>query len=61
MLPTIIAPLAIYKTFASGALLVGSFLYLPQGFYGALAQMLSRFTRGAAAAKARVTKSQVAS
>ena len=42
LLPVIFAPLAIYKTFASGALLVGSFLYLPQGIYGALIQMLTR-------------------
>jgi branched-chain amino acid transport system permease protein len=44
LLPTIFAPLAIYKTFASGALLIGSFLYLPQGFYGALVQILARLT-----------------
>jgi branched-chain amino acid transport system permease protein len=42
LLPVIFAPLAIYKTFASGALLVASFLYLPQGIYGALIQMLTR-------------------
>jgi branched-chain amino acid transport system permease protein len=42
LLPVIFAPLAIYKTFASGALLVASFLYLPQGMYGALVQMLTR-------------------
>jgi ABC-type branched-subunit amino acid transport system permease subunit len=61
MLPTIFAPLAIYKTFASGALLVGSFLYLPQGLYGALVQMLSRLTRDDAVAATRAAKSQVAS
>jgi branched-chain amino acid transport system permease protein len=61
MLPTIFAPLAIYKTFASGALLVGSFLYLPQGLYGALVQMLSRFTRDDASIETHATKSQVAS
>ena len=38
LLPVIFAPLAIYKTFASGALLVSSFLYLPQGIFGALIQ-----------------------
>ena len=43
LLPVIFAPLAIYKTFASGALLVSSFLYLPQGIYGALIQILTRF------------------
>ena len=52
------APLAIYKTFASGALLVTSFLYLPQGIYGALIQVIARLggsrdgvSRGASAAK----------
>jgi ABC-type branched-subunit amino acid transport system permease subunit len=43
LLPVIFAPLAIYKTFASGALLVSSFLYLPQGIYGALIQIMTRF------------------
>ena len=47
LLPVIFAPLAIYKTFASGALLVSSFLYLPQGIYGALIQILTRFARPA--------------
>jgi branched-chain amino acid transport system permease protein len=42
LLPVIFAPLAIYKTFASGALLIGSFLYLPQGIYGALVQIIVR-------------------
>ncbi len=42
LLPVIFAPLAIYKTFASGALLIASFLYLPQGIYGALVQILLR-------------------
>ena len=42
LLPVIFAPLAIYKTFASGALLVSSFLYLPQGIYGALIQIMTR-------------------
>ena len=42
LLPVIFAPLAIYKTFASGALLVTSFLYLPQGLYGALVQIMTR-------------------
>ena len=45
LLPTIFAPLAIYKTFASGALLVSSFLYLPQGIYGALIQVMTRLAR----------------
>jgi branched-chain amino acid transport system permease protein len=42
LLPVIVAPLAIYKTFASGALLVSSFLYLPQGICGALIQIVTR-------------------
>jgi branched-chain amino acid transport system permease protein len=42
LLPTMFQPLAIYKTFASGALLVASFLYLPQGLYGAVVQLISR-------------------
>ena len=45
LLPVIFAPLAIYKTFASGALLVVSFLHLPQGMYGALIQMMTRLAR----------------
>ena len=45
MLPTLFQPLALYKTFASGALLVLSFLYLPQGLYGVLAGWLSRVGR----------------
>jgi len=45
LLPTIFAPLAIYKTFASGALLVSSFLYLPQGIYGALIQIMTRLVQ----------------
>ena len=42
LLPTMFQPLAIYKTFASGALLVASFLYLPQGLYGAIVQLAIR-------------------
>ena len=42
LLPTVFQPLAIYKTFASGALLVASFLYLPQGLYGAVVQLAIR-------------------
>jgi branched-chain amino acid transport system permease protein len=45
LLPTVFQPLAIYKTFASGALLVTSFLYLPQGLYGAIVQMAIRLSR----------------
>jgi branched-chain amino acid transport system permease protein len=45
LLPTLFQPLAIYKTFASGALLVASFLYLPQGLYGAIVQLAIRLVR----------------
>ena len=61
LLPVMFAPLAIYKTFASGALLVISFLHLPQGIYGALIQIITRLggSRDVAAAKAGATNSQV--
>jgi len=61
LLPVIFAPLAIYKTFASGALLVTSFLYLPQGLYGALVQILVRLTgsRGGVTREPRATNNQV--
>jgi branched-chain amino acid transport system permease protein len=54
LLPVIFAPLAIYKTFASGALLVISFLHLPQGIYGALIEIITRLgrSRDVSAAKA---------
>lgn len=46
LLPTIFQPLAQWKTFASGALLVLSFLYLPEGIWGTLARWLqSQFAR----------------
>jgi branched-chain amino acid transport system permease protein len=45
LLPTAFQPLAIYKTFASGVLLVASFLYLPQGIFGAIVQMALRVMR----------------
>jgi branched-chain amino acid transport system permease protein len=45
LLPTVFQPLAIYKTFAAGVLLVVSFLYLPQGLYGAVVQMAIRTMR----------------
>jgi branched-chain amino acid transport system permease protein len=51
LLPVIFAPLAIYKTFASGALLIASFLYLPQGIYGAFVQILVRLLGQREAAK----------
>lgn len=42
LLPTVFQPLAIYKTFASGLLLVLFFLYLPQGIFGWAAGRLQR-------------------
>ena len=45
LLPVIAQPLALYKTFVSGALLVTCFLYLPQGLYGVLAGQLARIGR----------------
>jgi branched-chain amino acid transport system permease protein len=45
LLPTLFQPLAIYKTFAAGALLVACFLYLPQGLYGAVVQAAIRLVR----------------
>ncbi len=56
LLPAISAPLAIYKTFASGALLVSSFLYLPQGIYGALIQIVTRFGGARAPSEATASK-----
>ena len=44
LLPTIFQPLALYKTFFSGALLILCFLYLPRGIYGFIADLLSRFS-----------------
>lgn len=46
LLPTVVQPLATYKTFVSGALLVLCFLYLPQGVFGLLAQALDRLPHG---------------
>ena len=45
MLPTVFQPLAAYKTFASGALMVLSFLYMPQGLFGVLAKWLAGLGR----------------
>jgi branched-chain amino acid transport system permease protein len=56
LLPAISAPLAIYKTFASGALLVSSFLYLPQGIYGALIQIVTRCGGARAPSEATASK-----
>jgi branched-chain amino acid transport system permease protein len=43
LLPTIFQPFAIYKTLVTGGLLVLSFLYLPQGLYGAAVQFFVRY------------------
>ncbi|WP_298257838.1 ABC transporter permease [Bradyrhizobium sp.] len=61
LLPVMSAPLAIYKTFASGALLVASFLHLPQGIYGVLIQLLTRLAgaRGEVAAKVNPVSDRV--
>lgn len=45
LLPTLFQPLALYKTFFSGGLLVVCFLYLPQGIYGVVADLLDRLGR----------------
>lgn len=45
LLPTLFQPLAAYKTFAEGALLVAAFLYLPEGIFGGLALGLQRLLR----------------
>ncbi len=42
LLPTLVQPLAAWKTFVTGALLVICFLHLPQGLFGALASRVSR-------------------
>ncbi|MGB7041692.1 MAG: ABC transporter permease [Xanthobacteraceae bacterium] len=44
ILPTVFQPLALYKTFATGGLLVACFLYLPQGLYCTFAAWLSALT-----------------
>jgi len=55
LLPTIFQPLALYKTFAEGALLVLVFRYLPAGIFGSIAHRLSRGrTRPASAALAEL-------
>ena len=56
LLPTAFQPLAVYKTFASGALLVASFLYLPQGLYGAFVRMAVWLARQRGKAKKSATK-----
>ena len=51
LMPTIFQPLAQWKTFASGALLVMSFLYLPEGIWGSLARYLAKFGAGTRSSK----------
>jgi branched-chain amino acid transport system permease protein len=52
LLPTIFQPLAVFKTFATGALLVLAVRYLPGGVFGASFDRLRRFTIVRAAARA---------
>jgi branched-chain amino acid transport system permease protein len=42
ILPTLFQPLAIYKTLASGALLAGCALYLPQGIFGTALRLMRK-------------------
>ena len=42
LLPTLVQGLAAYKTMAEGALLVASFLYLPEGLFGRFVLWLGR-------------------
>jgi branched-chain amino acid transport system permease protein len=42
MLPTVVQPLAIYKTLVSGLLLAGTILLLPEGIFGRLALWFAR-------------------
>lgn len=59
LMPTIFQPLAQWKTFASGALLVMSFLYLPEGIWGSIARYLAKFGVGARARSIKSPISQV--
>jgi ABC-type branched-subunit amino acid transport system permease subunit len=45
MLPTMFQPFAAYKTLGEGLLLVGCFLWLPEGIFGTLAQWVARLAR----------------
>ncbi|TAK47230.1 MAG: hypothetical protein EPO23_12385 [Xanthobacteraceae bacterium] len=54
LLPTIFQPLAAFKTFAEGVLLVFSFLYMPQGLFGTAVIRFNRWTHQAAS---RITPS----
>jgi branched-chain amino acid transport system permease protein len=57
ILPTVFQPLAIYKTFASGLLLVLCFLFLPQGLFGLLVRVFpGRITRPLPAGRHRLAK-----
>ena len=59
LLPTIFQPLALYKTFAEGLLLVLCFMWLPEGMFGALAHGAARiFGRRGGGAEALVARSQ---
>ncbi len=51
ILPTVFQPLAIYKTLASGALLAGCSLYLPQGMFGLVNRILPTGPHRATASK----------
>ena len=46
LLPTIFQPLALYKTFGEGLLLVLAFMWLPEGIFGAAAAWVARVTQG---------------
>lgn len=52
LLPTIFQPLAVFKTFAEGVLLVFSFLYMPQGLFGTAVIHFNRWAQKAASRKA---------
>jgi branched-chain amino acid transport system permease protein len=59
LLPTIFQPLALYKTFAEGLLLVLCFMWLPEGMFGALAHWTTRlFRRRTAGVDALLSGSQ---
>jgi branched-chain amino acid transport system permease protein len=45
LLPTIFQPLAAFKTFAEGVLLVFSFLHMPQGLFGTAVIRFNRWTQ----------------
>ncbi len=53
ILPTLIQALSVYKIFANGALLVASFLYLPQGIFGGLVRLCGGLQRSPARGTAR--------